>query len=197
MRGLKKGKLLLGRFRATIPWLAKLSRRAPGSHGRHGRGRTPGVIVSKSPYFAEELIIRLGYRPLHQCLNLRLELVDSGVGVRTDDGNSKLFRKSLRQIDIVRPPFGAPGASRSQRDDRLRCFTAVSDQMINLNAILGITRPGDFGADMMHYNVHKTFTGPHGAGGPGSGGGPAPAGSSSSSHQPTSRHSPDFHPMRW
>ncbi|MBL8824433.1 MAG: aminomethyl-transferring glycine dehydrogenase subunit GcvPB [Planctomycetia bacterium] len=39
----------------------------------------------------------------------------------------------------------------------------------NMNAILGRTRPGDFGADMMHYNVHKTFTGPHGAGGPGAG----------------------------
>ncbi len=36
----------------------------------------------------------------------------------------------------------------------------------NMNAILGVTRPGDFGGDMMHYNVHKTFTGPHGAGGP-------------------------------
>jgi glycine dehydrogenase subunit 2 len=39
----------------------------------------------------------------------------------------------------------------------------------NMNAILGVTRPGDFGADMMHYNVHKTFTGPHGGGGPGAG----------------------------
>lgn len=39
----------------------------------------------------------------------------------------------------------------------------------NMNAIAGIARPGDFGGDMMHYNVHKTFTGPHGAGGPGSG----------------------------
>jgi glycine dehydrogenase subunit 2 len=39
----------------------------------------------------------------------------------------------------------------------------------NMNAILGKTRPGDFGADMMHYNVHKTFTGPHGSGGPGAG----------------------------
>jgi glycine dehydrogenase subunit 2 len=38
-----------------------------------------------------------------------------------------------------------------------------------MNAVLGVTRPGDFGADMQHYNVHKTFTGPHGAGGPGSG----------------------------
>lgn len=39
----------------------------------------------------------------------------------------------------------------------------------NMNAILGVTRPGDFGGDMMHYNIHKTFTGPHGAGGPGAG----------------------------
>jgi glycine dehydrogenase subunit 2 len=39
----------------------------------------------------------------------------------------------------------------------------------NMNAILGITRPGDFGADMQHYNPHKTFSGPHGGGGPGAG----------------------------
>lgn len=39
----------------------------------------------------------------------------------------------------------------------------------NMNAILGIARPGDFGADLMHYNPHKTFSGPHGGGGPGAG----------------------------
>ena len=39
----------------------------------------------------------------------------------------------------------------------------------NLNAILGITRPGDFGADLMHLNLHKTFGTPHGGGGPGAG----------------------------
>ena len=39
----------------------------------------------------------------------------------------------------------------------------------NLNAILGIVRPGDFGADLMHFNPHKTFSGPHGGGGPGAG----------------------------
>jgi glycine dehydrogenase subunit 2 len=39
----------------------------------------------------------------------------------------------------------------------------------NMNAIMGITRPGDFGADMMHFNPHKTFSGPHGGGGPGAG----------------------------
>jgi len=39
----------------------------------------------------------------------------------------------------------------------------------NLNAILGITRPADFGTDLMHFNPHKTFSGPHGGGGPGAG----------------------------
>src|SRR5216683_2466011 len=39
----------------------------------------------------------------------------------------------------------------------------------NFNAILGITRPGDLGFDVCHFNLHKTFTTPHGGGGPGSG----------------------------
>ncbi len=39
----------------------------------------------------------------------------------------------------------------------------------NMNAIAGVARPGDFGADMMHFNVHKTFSTPHGGGGPGAG----------------------------
>jgi glycine dehydrogenase subunit 2 len=39
----------------------------------------------------------------------------------------------------------------------------------NLNAILGLTRPGDFGADVIQFNLHKTFSTPHGGGGPGSG----------------------------
>ena len=39
----------------------------------------------------------------------------------------------------------------------------------NLNALLGIVRPGDLGFDLMHYNLHKTFSTPHGGGGPGSG----------------------------
>ncbi len=39
----------------------------------------------------------------------------------------------------------------------------------NLNAIMGYTRPGDMGFDVMHLNLHKTFSTPHGGGGPGSG----------------------------
>jgi len=39
----------------------------------------------------------------------------------------------------------------------------------NLNALLGIARPGDLGTDVMHFNLHKTFSTPHGGGGPGAG----------------------------
>jgi len=39
----------------------------------------------------------------------------------------------------------------------------------NLNALLGIVRPGDLGFDVMHFNLHKTFSTPHGGGGPGCG----------------------------
>lgn len=39
----------------------------------------------------------------------------------------------------------------------------------NLNALLGICRPGDMGFDLVHFNLHKTFSTPHGGGGPGSG----------------------------
>ncbi len=39
----------------------------------------------------------------------------------------------------------------------------------NLNALMGIVRPGDCGIDVMHFNLHKTFTTPHGGGGPGCG----------------------------
>jgi len=39
----------------------------------------------------------------------------------------------------------------------------------NLNAICGISRPGDFGFDIVHFNLHKTFSQPHGGGGPGGG----------------------------
>lgn len=39
----------------------------------------------------------------------------------------------------------------------------------NTNAIMGITRPGDMGFDVVHFNLHKTFSTPHGGGGPGAG----------------------------
>jgi glycine dehydrogenase subunit 2 len=49
------------------------------------------------------------------------------------------------------------------------CGGLVYGDGANMNALVGIARPGDLGFDVMHYNLHKTFATPHGGGGPGSG----------------------------
>ncbi len=49
------------------------------------------------------------------------------------------------------------------------CGGLVYGDGANLNALLGILRPADVGIDLMHFNLHKTFSTPHGGGGPGSG----------------------------
>jgi glycine dehydrogenase subunit 2 len=49
------------------------------------------------------------------------------------------------------------------------CGGLVYGDGANLNALLGILRPADIGFDIMHFNLHKTFSTPHGGGGPGSG----------------------------
>ena len=49
------------------------------------------------------------------------------------------------------------------------CGGLVYGDGANMNALLGIVKPGDLGFDVLHYNLHKTFSTPHGGGGPGSG----------------------------
>jgi glycine dehydrogenase subunit 2 len=71
----------------------------------------------------------------------------------TNPNTLGLFEKSVRQItDIVHGKGGL-----------------VYLDGANLNALLGIVRPGDLGFDAVHFNLHKTFSTPHGGGGPGSG----------------------------
>jgi glycine dehydrogenase subunit 2 len=49
------------------------------------------------------------------------------------------------------------------------CGGLIYGDGANMNALTGVLRPGDIGIDLMHYNLHKTFSTPHGGGGPGSG----------------------------
>ncbi len=49
------------------------------------------------------------------------------------------------------------------------CGGLVYGDGANMNAMVGVARPGDLGFDVMHFNLHKTFSTPHGGGGPGSG----------------------------
>lgn len=72
----------------------------------------------------------------------------------TNPNTVGLFERQIREIsDLIH-----------ERGGLVYCDGA------NFNAMLGITRPGDAGIDVMHFNMHKTFTTPHGGGGPGCGG---------------------------
>ncbi|HZZ29168.1 MAG TPA: aminomethyl-transferring glycine dehydrogenase subunit GcvPB [Pirellulales bacterium] len=78
---------------------------------------------------------------------------DTAVFMITNPNTLGLFERQVREIaDLVHQQGGL-----------------IYLDGANMNAILGIVRPGDFGADMMHFNPHKTFSGPHGGGGPGAG----------------------------
>ncbi len=102
----------------------------------------------------EAVTIKSGSDGLVDLNDLKTKLGDdTGVFMITNPNTLGLFEKNIKTIaEMV---HGAGGL--------------IYLDGANMNAILGITRPGDFGADMQHYNVHKTFTGPHGGGGPGSG----------------------------
>jgi len=78
---------------------------------------------------------------------------DTAALMMTNPNTLGLFDEHVREvIDIVHEAGGL-----------------VYNDGANFNAILGIVRPGDIGFDVMHYNLHKTFSSPHGGGGPGAG----------------------------
>jgi glycine dehydrogenase subunit 2 len=102
----------------------------------------------------DTVTIRSGANGLVDLDDLKAKLADDvAVFMITNPNTLGLFETQIRTITDLLHGVGA----------------LVYLDGANMNAILGITRPGDFGADMQHYNVHKTFTGPHGGGGPGSG----------------------------
>ncbi len=80
---------------------------------------------------------------------------DSGVAclMLTNPNTLGLFERDIQQIAAIVHGVGA---------------TLYYDGA-NLNAIMGLSRPGDMGFDIVHFNLHKSFTQPHGGGGPGSG----------------------------
>jgi glycine dehydrogenase subunit 2 len=77
----------------------------------------------------------------------------AAVLMMTNPNTLGLFEERIREIADLAHAAGA----------LLYCDGA------NMNAVLGVSRPGDMGFDVMHFNTHKTFSTPHGGGGPGAG----------------------------
>jgi glycine dehydrogenase subunit 2 len=85
---------------------------------------------------------------------LRAHCDDTVVGLMITNPNTLgLFEEHLREVvELIRG-----------------CGGLIYGDGANMNALVGIMRPGDLGFDVMHYNLHKTFSTPHGGGGPGGG----------------------------
>jgi glycine dehydrogenase subunit 2 len=86
-----------------------------------------------------------------------------GLRAMVDDGTAALMVTNPNTL----------GLFESEIEEAARILHAVDALLYmdgaNLNAMLGLTRPGDMGADIVHINLHKTFSTPHGGGGPGAG----------------------------
>ena len=86
--------------------------------------------------------------------SLKTALGDDVVGLMLTNPNTLgLFEERLREVCEAVHAVGG----------------LVYGDGANMNALLGVARPGDLGFDCIHINVHKTFSTPHGAGGPGAG----------------------------
>ncbi len=132
-------------------------------HQRHG-GRRSKVIIPDSAHGTNPASVTLaGYEAVTVPSNDRglvdLEQLDKVLGedvagmMLTNPNTLGLFEEEIAEITARVHAVGG-----------LMYYDGA-----NLNAILGVSRPGDMGFDIVHSNLHKTFATPHGGGGPGAG----------------------------
>jgi glycine dehydrogenase subunit 2 len=132
-------------------------------HEAQGRQRTK-VIIPDSAHGTNPASVTLGgyetvtvpsdERGLVDLAALRERLDDDVAGIMLTNPNTLgLFEEDIVEIAAAVHEVGG-----------LLYYDGA-----NLNAILGVTRPGDMGFDIVHMNLHKTFAVPHGGGGPGAG----------------------------
>jgi glycine dehydrogenase subunit 2 len=104
-----------------------------------------------------------GYRVVVAKSNRRGYLTASEIRQRLDDDVAALMVTNPNTLGIFEPEIEEIANLLHQRGAMLYLDGA------NLNALLGIAKPGEMGADIVQLNLHKTFSTPHGSGGPGAG----------------------------
>jgi len=132
-------------------------------HAKKGKQRSKIIIpdtahgtnpASASLCGYESVNIKSGEKGILEPATVAAVMDEDTAGIMITNPNTLgLFEENIREIcDIVHAKGGL-----------------VYGDGANLNAIMGIVKPGDLGIDVLHMNLHKTFSTPHGGGGPGSG----------------------------
>ena len=132
-------------------------------HEREGNPRRKVIIPDSAHGTNPASVTQVGYEAVQITTNERglvdieqlADVMDEDVAafMLTNPNTLGLFESQVREIARIVHEVGA--------------FLYMDGA--NMNAILGITRPGDMGFDVVHFNLHKTFSTPHGGGGPGAG----------------------------
>jgi glycine dehydrogenase subunit 2 len=104
--------------------------------------------------------------------NYQVQAIASGpAGILTPEGVAAAMDETVAAIMITNP--NTLGLFETNIGEIARIVHAKGGLVYmdgaNLNALMGVARPGDFGVDVLHFNLHKTFSTPHGGGGPGAG----------------------------
>ncbi len=132
-------------------------------HESRGNPRAEVVIPDSAHGTNPASVTISGYKPIQVC---------SGRDGRVDlEALRAVLNEQTAALMLTNP--NTLGLFESQVQEIAKMVHQVGALMYmdgaNLNALLGIVRPGDMGIDVMHFNLHKTFSTPHGGGGPGSG----------------------------
>ncbi len=114
-----------------------------------------GTNPATAAFFGYEIVnVESGPDGLIDMAEFKSKLDNQCAGIMITNPNTLgLFEKNISEICKLVHEYGG----------------FVYGDGANLNALMGMARPGDFGIDVMHFNLHKTFTTPHGGGGPGCG----------------------------
>ena len=132
-------------------------------HAKNGRQRSKIIIpdtahgtnpASASLCGYESVNIKSGKNGILEPEDVKAVMDEDTAGIMVTNPNTLgLFESNIKKIaDIVHAKGGL-----------------VYGDGANMNAIMGIVKPGEIGIDVLHLNLHKTFSTPHGGGGPGSG----------------------------
>ena len=132
-------------------------------HAKKGKQRSKIIIpdtahgtnpASASLCGYESINIKSGEKGILEPENVKAVMDEETAGIMVTNPNTLgLFESNIKEIaDIVHSKGGL-----------------VYGDGANMNAIMGIVKPGEIGIDILHLNLHKTFSTPHGGGGPGSG----------------------------
>lgn len=132
-------------------------------HLAHGNQKETVIIPDSAHGTNPASVTFVGYKPVQINSNSQGVVSASDLAELIDDKTAAIMLTNPNTLGLFESDI-LEIAKIARKHDAILYMDGA-----NLNALLGISRPGDMGFDCVHFNLHKTFSTPHGGGGPGAG----------------------------